>query len=648
MKRKQIILATLIVLLSGCTLVSGFFDNRALNRLKEDTETEKVMENIQWAVERMQTEDEYAPDLLAKILPLSREKAEEIGLDQANPALYNQLIERYVALTLHGVNTTEPEDWAEKGYPYQLTNDYLRASAAYQLGRLKGDAITSQLLVMLDKLDSPAIQSVLLKSMSDRVDDYRKNPEIQAQAIRALSNIDIQKLSPDSVLASQLSHLEGELVTLSMLNRVLSKRDIYQLSDRNLTYLLDLNEGVWMHLLSHPEKINKGEVVTNARLLSSLALPAREQLDGLTPEYTVIEKQAQRLLLQYVPGLYYFSMFNHAKTSDYSFGQLLASKEYMDRYEAYATKAKGQLVAKGDEGRPFFNHHVLMNDTVYQKSVAQAKAMIFKSLYNRVETRPFDYIDFIYSYLNLNYSKDFAVYLLSKQQQKYRSSGIDQLQHYYALLLTSNKAISERGKTQLLNLVTQAQLTRTLQYSANEMQDYAARVYPTFIEKNSAALLAQLSAEHRNVARQKGVTALADYYIVALDKIALPQRKQYLNFAAAVIAQHDEVSSRKLMGAYRPIPLADAASSLANIAFNKPAKVLPTQYLYLGNYIQSRHTEVNTTMTKIYGDVFDRGVNQADSDDAALIAAQQGMLNFSSMRPALSKSVSKRLTGVEL
>lgn len=648
MKKRAVYLITILFLLVGCTAIDGFFDNRALNNLKEGVEQEEIYESLQWAVERLVIDDEYAPDVLAELIPISRQKAEEIDLDDLDVNLYNQLIERFASIALKGVSTTDPNSWAEKGYEYTVTNDYLRASATYNLGYLKGDAIASQLLVLLRKLDSPAIQAVLLKSMIDRVDFYKQNDEIRAQAISALSNVDIQHLQPDSVLASQLFKLENELVTLPLINRVLNKKEIYQLSERNLTYILDLNEGLWLYLFNNPEQIDKNQIVTNARLLFSLALPSTEQLDGLVPEYSIVEKNAQRLLLQYVPGLYYFSMFNYAKTSDYTFGQLLASKEYMDRYEGYALTAKEALVANGDEERPFFNHHVLMNKTVYSQTAKKVKKMVFASLYNRVETRPLEYIDYIYSYLNVNYSKDFAVYLLNGKHNKYRSSGIDTLQHYYALTLLSSDAVSKNGKKQLLSMVKNAQLNRTLKYTEVELKHYLERVYPTFIEKDSKALLAQLQSRSNSVTKQKGYVALTDYYIVALDTIENSKRGAYLNFGAQVIATHHKESTKKLMGAFRQIPLAISANSLNNIAFKNLTSTPAENYIFLGNYINSRKKELDAALIKTYGGIFDRGINSEKSDDSALIAAQQGMLNFESLRSTMNSSVSKRLDGVEL
>lgn len=648
MKRKIVFIYTIMVFLVGCTAVSGFFDGRALNKLKEATEPVDVIENIQWAVERLELEDEYAPQVLAELLPLSRSKAESIQLDQTDPTLYNQLIERYASIALNGVKTTSPETWEEKGYRYDITNDYLRASSAYQLGRLRGDAIASQLLVLLRKLDSPSIQAVLLRSMIERVDAYKKNDEIRAQAISALSNVDIASLEPGSVLASQLSKLESELVTLPLINSVLSKKDIYQLTERNLTYILDLNEGVWLYLMSNPEKIVKDEIIANSRLLSSLALPQVEQLDGKVPSYTPVEREAQRLLLQYAPGLYYFSMFNHAKTSDYSLGQLVAVKEYMDRYESYAIAATDNIIAIGDEGKPFFNHHVLMNKTIYSQTAAKAKKMVFASLYDRVEARPLEYVDFVYSYLNVNFSTDFAIYLLNRKHQKYRAAGIDGLQHYYALTLTDNKAISANGKKQLLALVKNAQLTRTLKYSESELKGYVERVYPTFIEKNSTALLSQLHSKYRNVSKQKGYAELTDYYIVALDSLGAEKRGAYLNYAGSVIATHHPESTKKLMGAYRQIPLADSVNSLKNIAFKSTTTTPPEAYIYLGNYINDRKSELKGGLVASYGNIFNQAIKTEKSDDSALIAAQQGMMTIESMRSTFNQSISKRLSGVEL
>lgn len=648
MKGKLILISTLLLFLAGCTAVSGYFDNRALNKLKESSSKEDVIENIQWAVERLGEKDEYAPKIIVELLPISRQKAELVNLDQLDPTLYNQLIERYKSIALSGVSTTDLEDWKDAGYEYEVTNDYLRASAAYQLGRLKGDAIASQLLVLLRKLDSPAIQAVLLRSMIERVDAYKKNDEIRAQAISALSSVDIKSLKPDSVLASQLAKLESELVTLPLLNRVLSKQDIYQLSDRNLAYILDLNEGVWLYLLANPDKIEKNDVVQNTRLLSALALPQTEQLDGTVPNYTVIEQGAQRLLLQYVPGLYYFSMFNHAKTSDYSFGQLVATKEYMDRYETYAIAAGESLVAKGDEGKAFFNHHQLMNKTIYSQTAQKVEKMVFSSLYKRVETRPIAYVDFIYSYLNVNYSKQFANYLLDPIHKKYRSAGIDMLQHYYALILLDNEQLAQETKQGFLKLVQGAQLTRTLNYKHDELKAYIERVYPTFIEKNSPALLSQLHARYNNVVKQDGFEELTDYYIVALDKIEVNQRGKYLNFAGAMLAMHHPESTKKLMGAYRQVPLSNAAYSLENIAFKEAKSTPAVDYLYLGNYVQSRQKELDNSLVNIYAGIFNKAIASEKSDEAALNAAQQGMINFSSKRAMLNSAISKRMPGVEL
>ncbi len=637
-----------VLMLSSCTVIDGFFDGRQLDSLRDDTDTESVVENIQWAIERLGEEDEYAPDTLATLIPLATDKALDIDLLQLNPNLFNQLIERYLSIAKEGVQTGEPDDWDAAGFPYNITNDYLRTSAAYNLGRLKGDSISSQLLVLLRKVDSPALQAVVLKSMNDRVDVYKANPEIRAQAISALSSVDINKLTANSVLANQLYTLESELVTLPTINRILSKIDIYQLEERNLNYILDLNEGIILYQLKNPSVIKPQEVQMNARLLASLALPAVEHLDGTVPIFSSVQKGAQRILLQYMPGIYYYSMSGHAKTSDYTYGQLLATRQYMERYEAYSLASPDKLVALGDDDAPFYNHHVLMNAAIYRNTEQSSKKMIFSSLYKRVESRPTDYVDFIYSYLNVNYPQDFANYLLRSEHRTYKTAQLDALQHYYALILTQNEAVKESTKQKLIAKASAAQLTRSLKYSDRELDGYAKRVYPTFVTLHPSALLAQLSAKHQSVQKQAGVHQLVDYYLAALDGLEVSNRTKYLNFGAAVIAEHNIESSKKILGSYHKIPLDKAVNSLNNIGYRSVKKMNPEELVYLGNYITSRKTELTNSLVNQYGAMFNRSINGAANDDAALMAAQQGMVTLESMRPTLYKSVSQRFNGVEL
>lgn len=646
--RKFIILIISAIMLTSCTAIDGFFDGRKLDSLREDSDTETVVENLQWAVERLGEENEYAPDTLATLIPLATQKALDIDLLQFNPNLYNQLIERYLSIAKEGVPTEEQEDWETAGFPYEITNDYLRTSAAYNLGRLKGDSISSQLLVLLRKIDSPGLQAVVLKSMNDRVDVYKANPEIRAQAISALSSVDISTLNQTGVLANQLYTLESELVTLATINRILSKIDIYQLEERNLNYILDLNEGLILYQLKNPSVIKPKEVQMNARLLASLALPAVEHLDGSVPVFSSVQKSAQRILLQYMPGIYYYSMSGHAKTSDYTYGQLLASRQYMERYEAYSVTAVDNLVAQGDDDALFYNHHVLMNKSIYRNTEKAAKKMIFSTIYTRVESRPVEYIDYIYSYLNLNYPQSFADYLLRREHQKYKSAQIDALQHYYSLVLTQNDAVSSEVKSKLLNKAASAQLNRSLKYSEVELAAYAKRVYPTFVKLHPSTLLKQLSGKHQVVKKQQGVHYLVDYYIVALDGIEVNSRTKYLNFGAAIIAEHKAESSKKIIGAYHPIALASAVNSLKDIGYRSAKKLNPEEVVYLSNYISSRKKELTTQLVNQYGAIFNRSIIGAADDDAALMAAQQGMITLESMRPALYESVSQRFNGVEL
>ena len=646
--RFKVVILFFATFLFSCSSINSYFDNRSMNALINDTEESDTYDNLKWAIERLQEDDEDNPKLLTLLIPVTQKKAQEMNLDEFDSSLYNQLIEVYSSIALNGVKTTDPESWSETGYEFDVTNAYLRASAIYNLASLKGDSIASELLVFLRKLDSPAIQAVILKSMLNRVDFYKQNDEIRSQAIVALSNVNVQQLDQSSVLANLLYSLEDELVSLPLINRILRKRSIYQLSQRNLAYILDVNEGVWLYLFKHPEKIVKTEIVNNSILLSSLALPDEEQFDGLVPRYSKVEKEAQRLLLQYVPGLYYFSMYNNAEISDYALGQLLSTKAYMDRYEEYAIKGKNLLVVKGDDGELFFNHHVIMNKTVYLKTAKKVQNLIFKSLSQRVEKRPTEYVDYIYSYLNVHYPKRFSAYILKQENKKYLLSSIDMLQHYYALLLSENEALSVRVKRNLFRMVKESQLTRTINYSELEMKQYVSRIYPSLVKLNGNALLKQLNKFTKNVPKQNGVTSITDYYVFALSKVNNLKRGPYLTFGAAVINRNELASTKKIMGLYIDTPLSVSAPSLKDIAFRANAHTPPENYLYLGNYISKRKVELNPKLVSIYGGIFNRGIIKEKNDDVALIAAQQGMINFSSMRAIFNQSISKRLVGVDL
>jgi hypothetical protein len=619
-----LVIATLS-LISCASMMALMFDDKKVEQFAAETDPQEIQGYLEWAVERLSESDEDSPDLLAKLMPVAVDQANKIELINSNAGLYSALTDSLIKIAKEGVYTSDPEEWDEDGFPYDVTRDYLRAAAAYNLGQLQGDTIASQLLVILRKVDSPGVQTVVIKSMLNRVDSYKKNQEIQAQAITALSSVDVANLVDHTQLSQLVYQLENELISLSVVNRVLAKMDIYQLSERNLNYILDVNEGLYIHHLNNPAGINKAELIKNSRLLSSLVLPREAQLDGQLPQFSNIQKSAQRLLLQYVPGLYYYSMYENAQLSDYSLGQLVASLDYLNRYDNYALAAKGKLVAVGDEEQLFFNHHQIMNAQVYQTTKIKAKQLVFKSLSKRVETRPYAYIDFIYSFLNLNYPDEFASYLITAMGKKYKAASLDQLQHYYALHLSRDELVAAKKQARLLANVSGAQLSRSLAYSGNEYVAYANKVMPVYVAKQPLALLQALTKRNSKIKNQAGISTLVDYYLVALEQQPSAKRTRYLAVGGQIIAQRNAADSKKVFGSVMSLPLPDTISMLEKYAFADTSSSPTTDYLYLANYLTRHKASIDPNLSSRYAKIFSKGISDTKNEDSSLYAAQQAM-----------------------
>jgi len=617
--------------LSGCATIMGFmFEDKKVEMFAVETDPIKIQDYLEWSVNRLNEEDEDSPDLLAKLMPIAVTQANAIDLIYVQPSIYSALIDSLVHIAKEGVNTSDQEEWAEDGFPYEVTLDYLRASAAYNLGKLEGDTIASQLLVILRKVDSPGVQTVVLKSMLDRIDSYTLNAEIQAQAVTALSSVDVANLAEDTPLSQLVYQVENALIDLSVVNRVLAKKDIYQLSERNLNYILDVNEGLFLYHLDNPSDIKKSELIKNSRLLSALVLPKKAQLDGVLPKFTSIQLRAQRLLLQYVPGLYYYSMYENAPLSDYSLGQLMASLDYLNRHDAYAFDAKGKLVAKGDGNQQFFNHHQIMNKDIFIATKDKAKQLVFKSLRDRVETRPYAYIDFMYSFLYLNYPDEFAGYLIKAYGEKYRLANLDQLQDYYGLRLSTDKAVSTKYQTALVKHVAAKQLKRTLLYSDVEYQSYSQKVMPSFVSEQPEALLVALTKQNVNIKKQAGIAHLVDFYIAALETQPLSKRQKSLPVAGQIIALRNEKSSKKVFGSLMALEPAKTTDMFEKYAFSDVSNSLESDYLYLSNYLSKYKTKLTQDYSDRYAVLFSKGVGGAKNEDASLYAAQQGMASLES------------------
>ena len=612
--------------LSGCATLMGFiFEDKKVEMFAAETDSIKIQEYLEWSVNRLNEEDEDSPDLLARLMPVAVSKANEIELLEVNSSLYSALTDSLVNIAKEGVYTSNQEEWVEDGFPYEVTLDYLRASAAYNLGQLDGDTIASQLLVILRKVDSPGVQTVVLKSMLSRINSYKLNPEIQAQAVTALSSVDVANLAEDTPLSQLVYQVENDLIDLSVVNRVLAKKDIYQLSERNIKYILDVNEGLFLYHLDNPGSIEKSDLIKNSRLLSALVLPRKAQLDGILPKFTSIQLRAQRLLLQYVPGLYYYSMYENAPLSDFSLGQLMASLDYLKRHDDYAFKAKGKLVAKGDDKQPFFNHHQIMNKDIFASTKENAKNLVFKSLKNRVETRPYAYIDFIYSFLNLNYPNEFAAYLINAVDVKYRFAKLDQLQHYYGLRLSQDEAVSSKHKAQLVVKISEKQLTRTLAYTESEYSVYSQKVMPVYVANQAKALLGTLTKNNGNIGKQAGISHLVNYYVSALESQPLVERRQYLAPAGQIIALRKSTDSKKLFGSLMALPLSDTSRMFEKYAFANVKSSLSSDYLYLGNYLAKHQSSLTAEYSTRFAKLFSLGVSSATNEDTSLYAAQQAI-----------------------
>ncbi|WP_036180985.1 hypothetical protein [Marinomonas sp. MED121] len=650
-KQYQITFLVLLSLgLTGCATLMGFiFEDKKVEMFAAETDPIKIQDYLEWSVNRLNEDDEDSPDLLARLMPVAVKQANVIDLLEVNPSLYSALTDSLVNIAKEGVYTSDEEEWIEDGFPIAVTKDYLRAAAAYNLGRLDGDTISSQLLVILRKVDSPGVQTVVIKSMLDRLESYKLNLEIQAQAVTALSSVHVNNLVEDTPLSLLVYQIENQLVNLEVINRVLAKKEVYQLSSRNLNYILDVNEGLFIHHLANPGSIQKTELIKNSRLLSALVLPKQAQLDGVLPNFSSTQQRAQRLLLQYVPGLYYYSMYENAPLSDFSLGQLMASLEYLNRYDNYASQAKGRLVALGDDRQAFFNHHQVMNPGVFAATKLKAKERVFESLKDRVEMRPYTYIDFIYSFLYLNYPNDFASYLISAADVAYRKASLDQLQDYYGLRLTTDKEVTDKNKKALLTKISRKQLTRTLAYSAGDFKAYTDKVMPVFVELQAKPLLVSLNQSHKNIIKQAGISHLVNYYIAALEKQDVSARQAYLTPAGQIIALRKRADSKKLFGSLMALPLSETSNMFEQYAFKKSVTSIPSDYLYLGNYLGKYKDTLTPNYSARYASIFSQGVSQAKNEDASLYAGQQGMASLTQETDlqAIKSAIKRRFNQIE-
>lgn len=619
-------------LLSGCVAMArfdvlGLFDGYRLNSLVEAQEPDEVVELLEWAIVRLDNEDESDPALLAKLIPAVVDKLLEKNQDSSMTDLQNTAISGLLKIASNGVKTEDPEDWEEKGFPYDVTSDYLRASAISNVTRLDGKSLSTQLLVLLGQLDSAALQAVILDAINERIDSYLVSDEIRTQTLVALSNIKVSDINSNDQLKLLVFEAESKLVDHSVINRAYRKSDVYQLSDRNLLYLMDLNKRYFDYLFDHVTEIDVASVQENALLLSKLALPQKDQLDGLPQRFSEVEKQSQQILLNYLPGLYYFSMLDNAKLSDFSLAQLVVLRTSMSNADAAARSAKDSVVVTSKQGAKFFNHRILMNKKVFSKTAQGAAKLIFGSLESRVVKRPLDYVEYVFSHAAEQYPIELKGYFLGKHRNTFVSSGVDALKDFYSLRLSTSKQLTQKDQKKLANLVVSKQFERTLKYTESGFSSYVDKVHPLLVDLYSTSLLYRYQKAVKSVHKQKGAKSIVDFYIAALDRQELKQRKKFLSLAGELISFHDKAVTFKLMGAMRQLPLDDTVAMFTGSAFRKVSDVKSEEWIFLGNYLKDRSKELSKRLDKNFGSIFLSAITNAKvEDESSLTAAQQATL----------------------
>jgi hypothetical protein len=613
------------ILLSGCASV----DTRIKDMLLK-TDPDTVNDNMEWVIEELREEETDYPENYAKIMQAGRQLANKADIANKNSAIYNQFVEVLVILAKKPPVADDVEDWLDKSMAIEPTRDYISAYAIHQLGQLKGPAIGEQILTLLRGAKSEGVRTTALHAMLENMSTYTSSDESRAQALAGIAGAKATGSTGSEEFQSVFNAVEEKIVNQTAINTVLQKYKVYNLNDNAISYILSVNERLWNYYLESGKLPPVSQLQNNVRYLSLIALPRKKQFDGAIPNFTKSQLKAQQLLLVYAPGLYYFNMYENAKISDYSFGQLLATLSYMDEMDGFAKTAGDKLVAVNKKGRKYFNHRKLLNERIYTANRIKAIAYVFKNLSKRVDYNTPRYRAFYYSQLSALFPQRFAVHLNKIMQQKFRDSTTDLQQAYFAANLILNKRVKSNTQGALKNRIYNMPLKRTMNYEKKAYDDFANLNFPYFIQIDTTLYISSSNKNASNAAKVVSPGTLASYYVTGLEKLPTAQQSKYHRTLGFLLSRHIKDVSRQISGYLQTRPAEESIKLFEKYVVSEPKKVTEDDFILLGNLMNKRYSKLNSSQKTRIVNLYRIGVSKAPKI-AALRAAQEG-LDFTQKR----------------
>ena len=604
------------------------------------TDADSVKDNMEWVIEELEEKETDYPEDIAKIMDGGRKLANKADISNKFSTMFNKFVEVLVNIVKSPPKADDKEDWVEKGMPVAETREYLSAFGIHQLGKLKGPAIGEQILSLLRKTNSEGVRAAALHAMLENMNTYTSSNESRAQALAALANAEMPMAS--KVFQDAFKAVEEKIVNQDAINIVLAKNDIYNLSDKEVTYILDVNERLWGHYLETGVMPAVEKLQDNVRYLSIVALPRTKQFDGSVPDFSAPQIKAQQMLLAYAPGLYYFNMYENAKISDYSFGQLLATMRYMNSMDNFAKSAGKSLVAKNKEGRKFFNHRKLLNDRVYTASRKKAVQYVFKNLVKRVDLNNAKYREFFYAQLSDLFPHRFSVHLDKIMAKKYRDPITDQQHVFFASNLILNKKVKPTTKTSLKNKIYKFPLQRTTKYDKSAYESFAKLNYPYLLKINTDRFVKISSKNAAKAAKITSPTVLADFYITGLKSLPSAKQPKYHNVLGVLLGLHNKEVSRQVSGYLTSRKPEEAIVLFEKNVFKNIKAATETDFIMLGNLVNSRYKKLSLAQKGRVISLYRKGISKANKE-AALRAAQEG-LAFTKKRDKAAKQLAQDIS----
>lgn len=630
--RKVIYLLALLPFLitTGCVNVDA--------RVKEmllKTDADSVKDNMEWVIEELEEKETDYPEDVAKIMDGGRKLANKADISNKFSTLFNKFVGVLVNIVKSPPKADDVDDWVEKGMPVAETREYLSAFGIHQLGKLKGPAIGEQILSLLRKTNSEGVRAAALHAMLENMNTYTSSNESRAQALAAIANAEMPTASDEFLKVFKA--VEEKIVNQEAINIVLAKNDIYNLSDREVTYILNVNERLWSHYLVSGKLPAVALLQDNVRYLSIVALPRVKQFDGSVPNFSAPQLRAQQMLLAYAPGLYYFNMYENAKISDYSYGQLLATMRYMNNMDLFAKAAAKSLVAKNAEGRQFFNHRTLLNDSVYTASRKKAVQYVFKNLVKRVDNNNPKFREFFYAQLSDLFPHRFSVHLNTIMGKKYRDAITDQLQVFFASNLILNDKVKAETKVSLKNRIYKFPLQRTAKYEKASYDSFAKLNYPYLLKINTPRFIKVSSKNASKAAKVATPSEFANFYITGLKSLASKNQTKYHNVLGVLLGLHDKEVSRQVSGYLTSRKPEEAIVLFEKNVFKNMKAANENDFIMLGNLVNSRYKKLSKIQKNRVISMYRSGIAKANKE-TALRAAQEG-LAFTQKRDKAAKQL---------